>query len=144
MICEHAATPTAEVTSTTDPMFTLKCTTTGAPAVVSWSYSNTLRMYTNDGEHQLSQSLLNGATSTFESRLAFTSHPFPSDTGGRMCIAAATYISANSSETDMSTAVGKQILQHYLLAWYHSYSITYFHIQVKLTLLCILLEKESI
>ena len=100
-------TPTAEVTSTTDPMFTLKCTTSGAPAIVSWSYSNTLRTYTNDGGHQLSQSLINGATSTFESRLAFTSHPFPSDTGERVCMATATYISANSSEMNTSTAVGK-------------------------------------
>ena len=45
-----AVTPTGEITSTTDPMFTLKCTT-GAPAVVTWTYSGTSRMYTNDGGH---------------------------------------------------------------------------------------------
>jgi hypothetical protein len=69
-------------------------------------------MYTSDGEHQLSQSLLNGVASTFESRLAFLSHPYPSDTGERVCIATATYISANSSETNSSTAVGKSALIH--------------------------------
>ena len=92
-------------------MFTLKCTTTGAPAIVSWSYSGTSRMYTNDGRHQLSQSLLNGVTSTFESRLVFLSHPYPSDTGEHVCIATATYISANSSETNPSVAVGKTIYE---------------------------------
>ena len=105
-----AVTPTGEITSTTDPMFTLKCTTTGAPAVVTWTYSGTSRMYTNDGGHRLSQSLLNGVASSFESRLAFLSHPYPSDTGERVCIATATYVSANSSETNPSTAVGKSVL----------------------------------
>ena len=91
----------------TDPMFTLKCTTTGAPAVASWSYSNRQRMYTSDGAHQLSRSLLNGASANFESSLVFSSHPYQSDTGERLCIATATYVSANSSETNTSTAVGK-------------------------------------
>lgn len=91
-------------------MFTLKCTTTGAPAVVTWSYSGTSRMYMNDGGHRLSQSLLNGVTSTFESRLEFLLHPYPSDVGERVCISTATYISANSSETNLSTAVGKSML----------------------------------
>ena len=105
-----SVTPTGEITSASDPMFILKCTTTGAPAVVTWSYSGTSRMYTNDGRHRLSQSLLNRVTSTFESRLEFLSHPYPSDTGERVCIATATYISANSSETNPSTAVGKSTL----------------------------------
>ena len=105
-----AVTPTGAITSTTDPMFTLKCTTTGVPAFVTWTYSSASRMYTNDGGHQLSQSLLNGVTSTFESRLVFLSHPYPSDTGERVCIATATYISANSSETNSTTAVGKSAL----------------------------------
>lgn len=105
-----AVIPTGAITSTTDPIFTLKCTTTGVPAAVTWTYSSTSRMYTNDGGHQLSQSLLNGVASTFESRLAFLSHPYPSDTGERVCIATATYISANSSETNSSTAVGKFVL----------------------------------
>ena len=105
-----AVTPTGEITSTTDHMFTLKCTTTGAPAVITWIYPGTSRMYTNDGGHQLSQSLLNGVASSFESRLAFLSHPYPSDTGERVCTATATYVSANSSETIPSTAVGKSVL----------------------------------
>ena len=107
-----AVTPTGEITSTTDPMFTLKCTTTSAPAVITWTYPDTSRMYTNDGGHQLSQSLLNGVASSFESRLAFLSHPYPSDTGERVCTATATYVSANSSETIPSTAVGKSVLIH--------------------------------
>ena len=56
--------------------------------------------------------MLNGVASTFESRLAFLSHPYPSDTGERVCIATATYISANSSETSLSTAVGKSMIIH--------------------------------
>ena len=100
-------TPSGDVNSTTNATFTLKCTTTGVPAVVNWSYPNTLRMYTNDGGHQLSQSLLNGASATFESSLAFSTHPYPSDTGERVCTATATYLSANSSETNTSTRVGK-------------------------------------
>lgn len=107
-----AVIPTGEIISTTDPLFTVKCTTTGAPAVVTWTHSGTSRMYTNDGRHQLSQLLLNGVASTFESRLVFLSHPYPSDTGERVCIATATYISANSSETNSSTAVGKSVLLH--------------------------------
>ena len=88
-------------------MFTLKCNTSGAPAIVRWSSSNGLRMYTNDDTHQLSQMLLNGTTSTFESSLTFTSDSYRSDTGELICIATATYVSTNSSETNTSTAVGK-------------------------------------
>lgn len=100
------AIPSCEVSSMTDSSFTLKGDTSGVPAVVSWSYSNSLRMYTNDGGHRLSQTLLNGVTSTFESSLVFTSHPYPSDTGERVCTATATFVSANSSEANRSTAVG--------------------------------------
>ena len=68
-----------------------------------------MRMYTNDGDHRLSRMLLSGTASTFESSLLFTSNPYPSDTGERVCIATATYVSVNSSETNISTAVGKLI-----------------------------------
>lgn len=103
----HTVIPTARVSSTTDPTFTLKCNTTGAPADISWTSSDRQTIYTNDATHQLSQSLLNGATANFESSLAFTSHPYQSDTGERLCIATATYFSANSLETNTSTAIGK-------------------------------------
>ena len=99
----------------TDPSFTLKGNTSGVPAVVNWSYSNSLRMYTNDGGHQLSRTLLNGATSAFESRRVFTSHPYPSDTGERVCTATATFVSANSSEANRSTAVGNVNSVHFAL-----------------------------
>lgn len=100
-------TPTSQISSTTNPRFTLHCNTTGAPAVVSWLRSDGMTTYTNGRGHQLSQTLLNGATAYFESNLQFTSHPYQSDTGERLCIATATYVSANSSETNTSTAEGK-------------------------------------
>ena len=102
-----AATPTGRISSTTDPTFTLKCNTAGAPAEISWSSSDRQTMYTSDGEHRLSQSLLNGATANFESSLVFTSPPYRSDTGERVCIATVTFVSVNSLETNTSTAVGK-------------------------------------
>ena len=102
-----AVTPIVEVSSTTEPTFTLKCNTNGAPAVVSWSYSNGLRMYANDDTHRLSRMLLNGTTSNFESSLVFISDSYQSDTSEHLCIATVTYVSANNSETNMSTAVGK-------------------------------------
>ena len=67
-------------------------------------------MYTNNGGHQLSQTLVNGATATFESSLVFTYHPYSSDTGERICVATATYVSANSSETNTSTAISKYFM----------------------------------
>ena len=99
----------------TDPSFTLKGDTSSVPAVVSWSYSNSMRMYTNNRGHQLSQILLNGATSAFESSLVFTSHPYPSDTGERVCTATATFVSANSLETNTSTALGNVNSVHFAL-----------------------------
>ena len=99
--------PTVGVTSTADPQFVLECTTMGTPGVITWAYSGSSRVYTNDGSHQIVQSLLDGTTSTLESRLTFFSHPYPSDTGERVCIINSTYISTNSSQTNTSTVLGK-------------------------------------
>ena len=68
-------------------------------------------MYNNDNGHQVVQSLLNGETSTYESRLTFISHPYPNDTGERVCVATAKFISANSTESNTSTTVGKQKIE---------------------------------
>ena len=100
-------TPRTQITSTTDPLLTFKCTSSDVSAVITWSYSNHLRMYTNDNEHQVIQSLSDGETSTYDSRLIFRSHPYPSDTGERICIATAKFISSNSSKTNTSTKTGK-------------------------------------
>lgn len=111
-------TPTTRVTSSTDPLLTFKCTSDGAPTAITWSYSNHLRIYTDDGEHRVVQSLSNGETSTYKSSLTFTSHPYPNDTGERVCIATAKFVSANSSETNTSTRIGKNKIitriMHYL------------------------------
>lgn len=99
--------PRTQVTSTTDPLLTFKCTSSNVPTVITWSHSNHLRMYTGDSEHHVTQSLSNGETSTYDSWLIFRSHPYPDDTGERICIATAKFISANSSETNTSTRIGK-------------------------------------
>lgn len=109
-----SVTPKTQVTSTTDPLLTLKCTSTDVPTIITWSYSNHLRMYTDDSEHHVIQSLSNGVTSTYDSRLIFRSHPYPSDTGERICVATAKFISANNSETNTSTRTGKKIHQMYM------------------------------
>lgn len=98
--------PTAEVTSTANPQLVLKCTTIGAPGLISWAYTGSSRTYTNDGNHQIIQSLLSGVTSTLESRLTFLRHPYSSDTGDRVCMVTSTYVSTNSSETNASTTTG--------------------------------------
>lgn len=103
-----AVIPTGEISSTTDPIFTLKCNTVGAPAVVSWSHLNGMNTYTSDGGHQLSRSLVNGSTARFESTLAFRTHPYQVDTGERTCTATAVYISSNSSERNPSVAESKE------------------------------------
>lgn len=117
-MCVHlypfSVTPRTRVTSTTDPLLTFKCTSSGVPTIITWSYSNNLRMYTDDSEHHVIQSLSNGVTSTYDSRLIFRSHPYPSDTGERICIATAKFISANSSETNTSTKTGKKKHQVYI------------------------------
>lgn len=106
----HAVIPTVGVTGTANPQLVLQCTTTGAPAAITWRYSGTSRVYTNDGDHQIVRSLLNRVTSMFESRLIFVRHPYLSDSGERVCTATSTYISTNSSETITSTAVGKFVI----------------------------------
>ena len=117
-MCVHlytfSVTPRIQVTSTTDPLLTFKCTSSGVPTIITWSYSNHLRMYTDDSEHHVIQSLSNGMTSTYDSRLIFRSHPYSSDTGERICIATAKFISANRSETNTSTRTGKKKHQVYM------------------------------
>lgn len=60
----------------------------------------------SDDNHQVVQSLLDRATSTFKSTLIFTRHPYLVDSGERVCTARATYVSTNSSETTSSVTVG--------------------------------------
>ena len=103
----YSAVPTVDVTSTANPLVVLKCTTIGAPAVISWRHSGASRLYNNDENHQIIQSLVNGVTSTFESRLTFIRNPYSIDTGEHVCIATSTYVSTNSSETNTTTAIGK-------------------------------------
>ena len=101
------AVPAISITSTTNPMLVLRCTAMGAPGVITWAYSGSSQMYTNDGGHQIVQSLLNGVTSTLESRLTFTQNPYSRDTGSRVCVVTSTYISTNSTQTNTSTKMSK-------------------------------------
>ena len=102
--------PTIGVMSTASPrLVVLKCISVGAPGEITWTYSGSSRMYTNDGSHQIIQSLLNGTTSTLESQLTFIRHPYQIDTGEHACIITSTFVSTNSSQTNTSTVIGMYI-----------------------------------
>lgn len=100
------ANPTVIVTSSATPLLVLECTAIGGPAVITWGRSSSSRVYVNDENHRIDQSLLNRATSTFKSRLTFIRHPYLVDSGERVCTATSTYVSTNSSETNTSVAIG--------------------------------------
>lgn len=79
----------------------------GAAGVITWGHPRTAQTYTNDGGHELVQSLLNGVNSSYESRLIFNRNPYESDTGERACIVTSKYVSINSSQTTTSTVISK-------------------------------------
>lgn len=102
-------TPTIEVSSTANPDPVLKCTVVGLPAVITWGYSSSSRVYVTDENHKIYQTLVNRDTSTLESKLHFVRHPYLVDAGERVCTATSIFVSTNSSETNTTTIIGTYI-----------------------------------
>ena len=98
--------PQIELSVVTYPQFSLNCSSMGAPGVISWSYTTSSRTYTSDGTHTIRQALVSGYSSTIESTLTFSQHPYNRDTGERSCKVTTTYVSTNNSETNTSTTTG--------------------------------------
>ena len=103
----------------TNPLPVLTCTSAGAPGEISWNYAGSSRTYVTDSDHQIEQSLLNGMSSMFKSRLSFLRHPYSRDTGERVCTVTSTYVSANSTETNTSTVTGNLACHPWILKEYY-------------------------
>ena len=97
------------VSSTSDPHFTLICTTTGTPATVQWFYEGGSRMFENDANHQIVHSVINRMASTYNSYLRFATLS-SADLGQHVCASTTTYVSSNNSETNVSIRTGRELL----------------------------------
>ena len=95
-----------KISSITDPSFSLQCLSEGVPGFISWAFSGSSKVYTNDEVHKIVQTLINGTSSTIESTLSFSHYPYQKDTGDRSCKVTTTYVSTNNSETNTSTITG--------------------------------------
>ena len=100
---EYTAFPSVTVSSSTYPLFTLNCTTTGTPANIEWLSISAGLVYENDDTHFIEQVLRNGVTATYDSILAFASSPVH---GVHRCTTSTKYVSSNSSETNSTIASG--------------------------------------
>ena len=101
----YIAVPSVTVTSVSHPLLTINCTTSGAPALVTWDYISGGLILRDDENHRIIHSLRDGSTATYDSTIAFTFIPL-NETGVHACRADTTYISSNTSETNISTVTG--------------------------------------
>ena len=95
------------VSSTSDPQFTLICTTTGTPATVQWFYEDGSRMFENDANHQIVNSVINRTASTYNSYLRFATLS-SADMGQHVCVSTTTYVSTNNSVTNTTIRTGRE------------------------------------
>ena len=102
LFSEHTAVPSVSVTSTSHPLFTINCVTSGAPTVVTWNYQSGDLIYQNDEGHQIVHSLQDGTAATYHSAIAFTFIPV-NETGVHACETETTYISSDTTETNTAT-----------------------------------------
>ena len=111
------------MTSVSHPLLTINCTTSGAPALVTWDYISGDLILREDENHRIIHSLRDGSTATYDSTIAFTFIPL-NETGVYACIADTTYISSNASETNISTVTGiykKCALKHVVFVVFQQY-----------------------